>query len=59
MIGGQKMNAMNGKLKDKKNELIVKVCFRLLLEVVCFRSFKVHTNMKVKSAIKKLKKVAR
>ncbi len=53
------MNAMNGKLKDKKNELIVKVCFRLLLEVVCFRSFKVHTNMKVKSAIKKLKKVAR
>jgi hypothetical protein len=60
MIGGQKMNAMGGKLKDqKKNKVTVKTCFHLLLEAMCFQSSKVHINMNVGSAIKKLKRVVR
>jgi len=46
-------------LSKKINRITIKSCLHLLLEVVCFRSSRVHKSMNAKSAIEKLQKIAK
>ncbi len=55
----QKMNVMDGKLKDKKNRIIIETYFCLLSEAMCFQSSKIHISMNAKTTIEKLQRVVR